>query len=70
MDHLEERRSRILAGIEVARERGLEIGPLDRAVVRKSDGPVEYVDYTDTESLRARVSAGVDPSQVPEVDHV
>ena len=66
----EERRNRILAGIDTAGRRGLEIGPLDRALVRKSDGPVEYVDYTDTESLRARLYAGVDPAEVPEMDHV
>lgn len=68
--YLEQRRARILAGIDVANRRGLEIGPLDRAVVRKDEGPVEYVDYTDTDTLRLRAYAGVDPGVIPDVDHV
>ena len=66
----QDRRSRILAGVDVANQRGLEIGPHDRPLVHKHEGPVEYVDYTDTETLRAHAYAGVDPTNIPEVDHV
>lgn len=66
----QDRRSRILAGVHVDRQRGLEIGPHDRPLVHKHEGPVQYVDYTDTETLRARAYAGVDPAKIPEVDHV
>lgn len=68
--YFQERRARILAGVDVAGWRGLEIGPHDRPLVLKADGPVEYVDYTDTATLRAQAYVGVDPETIPEVDHV
>jgi SAM-dependent methyltransferase len=47
-----DRREKILKGLNLATMSGLEIGPRDRPVVRKTDGAVVYVDYMDTESLR------------------
>lgn len=47
------RRERLLAGLDLARLRGAEIGPLHNPLVAKSDGPVLYVDHCDTETLRA-----------------
>lgn len=50
-------RDRSLALIDVGSMRGLEIGALHRPRVRKSDGPVFYVDHYSTEELRARYEA-------------
>lgn len=49
-----DRRDFLLQGCPVAAERGLEFGPLFNPIVGKLDGPVFYVDYTDTESLRRK----------------
>jgi SAM-dependent methyltransferase len=48
------RRDKILSGLDLARMAGLEIGPLDRPLVRKSDGDVLYVDHADAAYLRDR----------------
>jgi SAM-dependent methyltransferase len=46
-----------LALIDVATMRGLEIGALNRPRVRRSDGPIFYVDHYSTEELRERYLA-------------
>lgn len=46
-----DRRQMLLAGIDVARARGLEVSPLNRATVRKSEGDVTYIDRSDYETL-------------------
>lgn len=48
------RRERLLAGIDVARKRGLEMAPLARPIVLKSEGDVTYVDRNDTATLIER----------------
>jgi SAM-dependent methyltransferase len=48
------RRAKILAGLRLDALTGAEIGALTRPLVRRSDGPVIYVDHTDTESLRMK----------------
>ena len=43
-----------LAVIDVATMRGLEIGPLTSPRIRKSEGPVFYLDHVTTDELRAK----------------
>lgn len=47
-----DRRTLLLAGLDLPRLRGVEIGPLDRPLVRREDGPITYVDYCDMPSLK------------------
>jgi len=63
-----------LSLIDVARMRGLEIGPLSRPRVKKSEGKVFYVDHRSTEELRRAYSANslMRPhlDEIVEVDYV
>lgn len=52
-----DRRDKLLQGLDLRALAGAEIGPLDRPLVRKSDGSVYYVDHVATEALRAKWSA-------------
>ena len=45
---------RLRAGIDAAAMRGLEVGALDKPIVRKDEGFILYVDYLDTEGLKRR----------------
>jgi len=67
-----ERRDKILAGLDVAGLVGIEIGALDKPLVRPGDGPVLYVDHTDTAALRQKYAAdpGVNLDALVEVDAV
>jgi SAM-dependent methyltransferase len=68
-----DRRDRILAGLDVARLTGIEIGALDRPLVRPgSGGAVLYVDHADTPALRRKYATdpGVDLDALVEVDVV
>ncbi len=60
------------AGLDIARLRGLEIGPLADPLVRKAEGAVRYVDHTTADELRATYGAdpGVDASAIVEVDAI
>lgn len=51
------RRDFILASIDPASQHGIEIGPLNRPIVKPTDGRVEYVDHLPTEALRAKYAA-------------
>jgi len=65
-----DRRQKILAGLDVSRCRGVEIGPLHAPIVSKRDGNVLYVDYTDADTLRRKYANNpiVDVSQIVDVD--
>ena len=65
-------RGGMLALIDVAAERGLEIGALAAPIITRDMGPVEYVDRTSTEDLRKWYAPNteVDTSKIVEVDHV
>lgn len=56
----------MLQGLDLARLRGAEVGPLDRPLVRKNQGRVFYVDHCDTAALKARWSTdpGVDVARL------
>ncbi len=67
-----DRREKLLSGLDLARQSGLEIGPLDHPLVRKSEGCVRYVDYADAGFLREKYKddANVVGANIPEVDAI
>ncbi|WP_068877438.1 MULTISPECIES: bifunctional 2-polyprenyl-6-hydroxyphenol methylase/3-demethylubiquinol 3-O-methyltransferase UbiG [unclassified Phenylobacterium] len=66
-----DRAEALAALIDPARQRGLEIGPLDRPMVARAIGPVEYVDRASREALVAAYDGhDVDRARIPEIDHV
>jgi SAM-dependent methyltransferase len=67
-----DRRSALLADLNIATARGLEIGPLTAAVVSKADGKVEYIDHLSTEELKKKYAneTGIDTDKIPTIDHV
>jgi len=61
----------MLGDLDLARSRGLEIGPRSAPIVTKAEGPVLYVDYAPTEELRAaQFDPSIDPAAIVEVDVV
>ena len=67
-----DRRERILAGLDIARLTGIEIGALDKPLVPPGSGAVLYVDHADTPTLRQKYAAvpGVNLNALVEVDAV
>ena len=67
-----DRRDMILAGLDVAGLMGIEIGALDKPLVRPGDGPVLYVDHVDTPTLRQKYAGdpGVNMDTLVEVDAI
>lgn len=63
---------RILSMIDVANGRGLEIGALNRPMITREMGPVEYVDRASRAELQASygLADDVDPEAIVEIDHV
>jgi len=63
-----------LACIDVARMRGLEIGPLAAPRVRKSEGPVRYLDHASAAELRRKYASNQGMrdrlDQIVDVDYV
>jgi hypothetical protein len=45
------RLDKVLRRIDVARQRGLEIGALDKPLLSRADADVRYVDYAPSEKL-------------------
>ena len=67
------RTERLLTGIDIDREVGLEIGPLDRPLVPRNSGrPIYYADYAPRETLRenSRNDPHVDCDKIPEIDYL
>ncbi len=54
-----DRRDKLLAGLNLGSGVGVEIGALDRPFLRRSEGQVIYVDFTDSDSLRSRYKTDV-----------
>jgi len=67
-----ERRDKLLSGLDLSVSRGVEIGPLNKPTVRKDEGAILYVDYTDTDSLRAKYEEDptVNTEEIVEIDAV
>lgn len=67
-----DRRTALLADLNLQATRGLEIGPLTAAVVSKQEGKVEYIDHLSTEELRKKYAheTSIDVNQIPVIDHV
>lgn len=68
----EVRKRKLLAGLDVSRATGMEIGALCRPFVTREEGSVVYVDHTDTASLREKYKADpqVDPARIVDVDTI
>lgn len=66
------RKQKLLDGLDVPRLSGMEIGPLFRPLVTKSEGNVIYIDHVDTESLRNkyRNDSSIDLASIVEIDAV
>ena len=66
------RAERLRAGLDLARLAGVEIGPLADPIVRKEEGPVRYVDFTDEQTLRATYSddPGVNTAEIVAIDAI
>ncbi len=67
-----ERRDKLLSGLDLTASTGVEIGPLCRPAVAKSEGKIIYVDHADTESIRTKYAAdpAVNTGEIVEVDAV
>lgn len=67
-----DRRTALLADLNLQATRGLEIGPLTAAVVSKEEGRVEYIDHLSTEELRKKYAqeTTIDVNKIPVIDHV
>ncbi len=67
-----DRSERILAGLDVARLTGIEIGALDKPLVPPGGGAVLYVDHADTLTLRQKYAgvSGVNLDALVDVDAV
>lgn len=65
-------RQRMLRGLDIARQQGLEIGALDKPVVRRADGPILYADHADTATLRRKYDGNpdVDAAAIVDVDAI
>ena len=66
------RRDKMLANLDVANLKGLEIGPLSSPQVTHDEGSIIYVDHVDTETLFKKYGhdASVDKSKIVHVDAV
>ncbi|WP_158061956.1 methyltransferase domain-containing protein [Burkholderia catarinensis] len=67
-----DRNKKLIGDLDVKKLTGLEIGPLCRPVVTRSDGNVLYVDHADTETLRGKYAndSGVDAAAIVDIDAV
>jgi SAM-dependent methyltransferase len=67
-----DRRDKLLRGLDLRRLVGVEIGALCRPFVRRQDGDVIYVDYTDSAALREKYkgSPTVNADEIVEVDAI
>ncbi len=67
-----DRREKLLSGLDLTTSTGLEIGPLCRPAVAKSEGKIIYVDHADSEYLRKKYAddPAVNTDEIVEVDAV
>jgi hypothetical protein len=70
MSYRADRYELLVGDLDLSRP-GVEYGPLTCPIVSKSQGPVLYVDYADTATLRAKAyRSDLDPNDISEVDLV
>ena len=68
-----DRSVRLLEGVDVENETGLEIGPLDKPLIaRTGRRPIYYADYASQDALRTKSSndPNVDIANIPSIDFV
>jgi predicted SAM-dependent methyltransferase len=59
---------KMLANINPAKQKGIEIGALYRPTVKKETGPIFYADFDTTETLRSKYAEfGLAPSEVDKI---
>jgi SAM-dependent methyltransferase len=66
------RRNKMLAGLDIRRMSGIEIGPLDKPLISKSEGNVLYVDHADAALLRDsyKNDSKVNTDNIVEIDGI
>ena len=64
-----DRNEHLLSGIDLSRK-GVEYGPLTCPIVTKDMAPVLYVDYADTETIKAKGYREDDPNKIVDIDLV
>lgn len=66
------RRAKLLNKLDVKNGIGLEFGPLNKPIVKKSDGDIRYVDVKDTEGMKAFIGdvGGYKSSEYVDIDYV
>lgn len=65
------RNARILEGINVAKGRGLEIGPLTSPILSKAEADIYYLDHMSTEELKEKYKKEpVELDKIVDVDYV
>ena len=61
----------LTGGRDISITPGIEIGPRDSPLVHKTQGPVQYADYADADTIRSNLHGGnIDPARVLDVDIV
>jgi hypothetical protein len=67
-----DRKDKLLAGIDLQRSTGLEIGALDKPIVSKAQGSILYIDHMDSASLRQKYAndPNIDVAKIVDVDAV
>lgn len=69
MAYRSDRNFQLVGDLDLSR-RGVEYGPLTCPIVTREMGPVLYVDYADTETLKAKEYRDTDREQIVDVDIV
>ena len=65
-----DRRTRLLAGLDLAHDRGFEVGPLHSPMVPKEGADVVYLDHASTEDLRRKYADHPNVGEIAPVDAV
>ena len=67
-----DRRTKLLSGLDLARQQGAEIGALASPLVSRADGPVVYIDHADTDTLKRKYASDptIDIDAIVNVDAI
>lgn len=69
MTYTPERNRKLIEGLALSRT-GIEYGPMTRPAVTREMGPVLYVDYADTETIKAKHHRHDNPDDIMDIDLV